>query len=383
MLAAAAVAGLSVYLTRGRRKPIARGEEPKQVTAGGDEEPLVTAPSVETEPVAEPAETTEVVEEPAAEGVEAQVEEVEQPRSRMARLRRRLASSNNALAKALADLLSSDNIDDDTWDDFETTLITSDLGVGPSTELVETLRKRLSIDGIDDPAQAKEALREELVKLVDPSLDRSLNLDHEEGKPAVVMMVGVNGTGKTTTVGKLGRVLVAEDKKVLFGAADTFRAAAAEQLTTWGDRVGVQTIRGEEGADPASIAFNAVDAGIEQGVDVVLVDTAGRLHTKTGLMDELGKVKRVVEKKAPVSEVLLVLDATTGQNGLTQARIFAEVVDVTGIVLTKLDGSAKGGIVVQVQRELGVPVKFIGLGEGADDLAPFEADGFVAGLLGE
>lgn len=378
-----AVAGLSVYLTRGRRKPIARGEEPKQVTAGGDEEPLVTAPSVETEPVAEPAETTEVVEEPAAEVVEPQVEEVEQPRSRMARLRRRLASSNNALAKALADLLSSDNIDDDTWDDFETTLITSDLGVGPSTELVETLRKRLSIDGIDDPAQAKEALREELVKLVDPSLDRSLNLDHEEGKPAVVMMVGVNGTGKTTTVGKLGRVLVAEDKKVLFGAADTFRAAAAEQLTTWGDRVGVQTIRGEEGTDPASIAFNAVDAGIEQGVDVVLVDTAGRLHTKTGLMDELGKVKRVVEKKAPVSEVLLVLDATTGQNGLTQARIFAEVVDVTGIVLTKLDGSAKGGIVVQVQRELGVPVKFIGLGEGADDLAPFEADGFVAGLLGE
>lgn len=383
MLAAAAVAGLSVYLTRGRRKPIARGEEPKQVTAGGDEEPLVTAPSVENEPVAEPAEITEVVEEPAAEVVEPQVEEVEQPRSRMARLRRRLASSNNALAKALADLLSSDNIDDDTWDDFETTLITSDLGVGPSTELVETLRKRLSIDGIDDPAQAKEALREELVKLVDPSLDRSLNLDHEEGKPAVVMMVGVNGTGKTTTVGKLGRVLVAEDKKVLFGAADTFRAAAAEQLTTWGDRVGVQTIRGEEGTDPASIAFNAVDAGIEQGVDVVLVDTAGRLHTKTGLMDELGKVKRVVEKKAPVSEVLLVLDATTGQNGLTQARIFAEVVDVTGIVLTKLDGSAKGGIVVQVQRELGVPVKFIGLGEGADDLAPFEADGFVAGLLGE
>lgn len=383
MLAAAAVAGLSVYLTRGRRKPIARGEEPKQVTAGGDEEPLVTAPSVENEPVAEPAEITEVVEEPAAEVVEPQVEEVEQPRSRMARLRRRLASSNNALAKALADLLSSDNIDDDTWDDFETTLITSDLGVGPSTELVETLRKRLSIDGIDDPAQAEEALREELVKLVDPSLDRSLNLDHEEGKPAVVMMVGVNGTGKTTTVGKLGRVLVAEDKKVLFGAADTFRAAAAEQLTTWGDRVGVQTIRGEEGTDPASIAFNAVDAGIEQGVDVVLVDTAGRLHTKTGLMDELGKVKRVVEKKAPVSEVLLVLDSTTGQNGLTQARIFAEVVDVTGIVLTKLDGSAKGGIVVQVQRELGVPVKFIGLGEGADDLAPFEADGFVAGLLGE
>lgn len=382
MLAAAAVAGLSVYLTRGRRKPIARGEEPKQVTAGGDEEPLVTAPSVETEPVAEPAETTEVVEEPAAEVVEPQVEEVEQPRSRMARLRRRLASSNNALAKALADLLSSDNIDDDTWDDFETTLITSDLGVGPSTELVETLRKRLSIDGIDDPAQAKEALREELVKLVDPSLDRSLNLDHEEGKPAVLMMVGVNGTGKTTTVGKLGRVLVAEDKKVLFGAADTFRAAAAEQLTTWGDRVGVQTIRGEEGADPASIAFNAVDAGIEQGVDVVLVDTAGRLHTKTGLMDELGKVKRVMEKQGPIAETLLVLDATTGQNGLRQAEIFAQVVDVSGVVLTKLDGSAKGGIVVSVQKALGVPVKLVGLGEGADDLAPFSPEDFVDAIVG-
>lgn len=402
MLGAVAVAGLSIYLTRGRRKPV-EAEDRKEVTAG-EQEPLVEAPKVsdqethkvsdketqkvsgtENAEVVEEAEISEpeVAEETPAELEESEIEAVEEPRSRMARLRRRLASSNNALARALADLLASDKIDDDTWDDFETTLITSDLGVGPATELVEKLRKRLSIDGISDPAQAKEALREELVKLVDPSLDRSLNLEHEEGKPAVVMMVGVNGTGKTTTCGKLGRVLVADGKSVLFGAADTFRAAAAEQLTTWGQRVGVETVRGEEGSDPASVAFNAVDAGIEQGADVVLIDTAGRLHTKTGLMDELGKVKRVIEKKAPVSEVLLVLDATTGQNGLTQARIFAEVVEVTGIVLTKLDGSAKGGIVVQVQRELGVPVKFIGLGEGADDLAPFDAEGFVAGLLGE
>ena len=233
---------------------------------------------------------------------------------------------------------------------------------------------------MSDPATARAILRAELIKLVDPTLDRTVHADRLEF-PAVVLVVGVNGTGKTTTVGKLARVLVAEDKDVLLGAADTFRAAAADQLETWGSRVGVPTVRGNEGADPASVAFEAVKAGIEQEVDVVLVDTAGRLHTKTGLMDELGKVKRVIERQAPVGEVLLVLDATTGQNGLTQARIFAEVVDVTGIVLTKLDGSAKGGIVVQVQRELGVPVKLVGLGEGADDLAPFDPEVFVDALL--
>ena len=311
------------------------------------------------------------------------LETPESPASRMVRLRRKLASSNNALARALNSLLSADRIDADTWDEFETTLITSDLGVGPTTQLVDALRGKLAVEGVRDPQVAKQVLHDELISLVGPEMDRGLKLDHEPGKPAVVMVVGVNGTGKTTTVGKLGRMLVADDKTVLFGAADTFRAAAAEQLTTWGERVGVPTVRGEEGADPASIAYKAVDEGIQREVDVVLVDTAGRLHTKTGLMDELGKVKRVIEKKAPVSEVLLVLDATTGQNGLTQARIFAEVVDVTGIVLTKLDGSAKGGIVVQVQQELGVPVKFIGLGEGADDLAPFEPEGFVDGLLGD
>lgn len=313
----------------------------------------------------------------------APLDQPEAPKSRLARLRRRLASSNNALARALAELLSSDKIDDDTWDDFEMTLITSDLGVGPTTELTDALRKELAVDGVSDPTQAKDVLRSELVKLVDPTLDRSLNLEKDGDLPAVVLVVGVNGTGKTTTVGKLARVLVAEGKSVLLGAADTFRAAAAEQLATWGERVGVETVRSHEGADPASVAFDAVAKGVEQGVDVVIIDTAGRLHTKSGLMDELGKVKRVIEKKAKVSEVLLVLDATTGQNGLTQARIFREVVDVTGVVLTKLDGSAKGGIVVQVQRELGVPVKLIGLGEGVDDLAPFDTDGFVAGILGE
>lgn len=307
----------------------------------------------------------------------------ESSETRLVRLRRRLASSNNALARALADLLSSDRMDEEVWEDFETTLITSDLGVGPATELVEKMRAEMRIQGADDPGAAKALLRSELIRLVNPEMDRSLRLDHEQGIPAVIVVVGVNGTGKTTTVGKLGRLLVAEDRTILFGAADTFRAAAAEQLTTWGERVGVATVRGEEGADPASVAFNAVDQGIAEQVDVVLVDTAGRLHTKIGLMDELGKVKRVIEKKAPVSEVLLVIDATTGQNGLTQARIFAEVVDVSGIVLTKMDGSAKGGIVVQVQRELGVPVKFIGLGEGADDLAPFDAEQFVDGLLGD
>ena len=311
------------------------------------------------------------------------LDEPEAPASRFARLRRRLASSNNGLARALADLLSADRIDEEVWDDFEATLIASDLGVGPTTELTDALRKQLAIDGVADPAKAKQVLTRELTMLVDPTLDRSLALTGQDGNPAVVLVVGVNGTGKTTTVGKLARVLVADGKTVLLGAADTFRAAAGEQLSTWGERVGVETVRGPEGGDPASVAFDAVAQGVEAGTDVVLVDTAGRLHTKTGLMDELGKVKRVIEKKAPVSEVLLVLDATTGQNGMTQARIFSEVVDVTGIVLTKLDGSAKGGIVIQVQRELGVPVKLVGLGEGVDDLAPFDVDSFVRGVLGE
>lgn len=333
--------------------------------------------ALEERPTAEPEVVeAELVEEPRV----PTLDRPEAPQSRLARLRQRLAGSNSALSRGLLALIAKDRIDEDTWEDFEDTLITSDLGVGPTGELVEALRTRLRVEGVADSSHARTVLREELVKLVDPNLDRTLSVDRGEF-PAIVMVVGVNGTGKTTTVGKLARVLVAEDKDVMLGAADTFRAAAADQLETWGSRVGVPTVRGAEGADPASVAFEAVKAGIEGEVDVVVVDTAGRLHTKTGLMDELGKVKRVIERQAPVTEVLLVLDATTGQNGLTQARIFAEVVDITGIVLTKLDGSAKGGIVIQVQRELGVPVKLVGLGEGVDDLAPFDAEVFVDALL--
>lgn len=310
------------------------------------------------------------------------LETPEPVQGRLARLRARLAKSNNALGKALLALLASDKIDEDVWDEIEETLLLADLGTEPTMELVDALRERVKISGSRDPEEVHQMLREELIKLVDPTMDRSLAVTRHGDKPAVVMVVGVNGVGKTTTVGKLARVLVAEDKDVLLGAADTFRAAAAEQLATWGQRVGVPTVRSDvDGADPASVAFEAVKAGIDGDVDVVLIDTAGRLQNKVGLMDELGKVKRVIEKQAEVDEVLLVLDATTGQNGLMQAKVFSEVVNITGIVLTKLDGTAKGGIVVAIQRTLGVPVKLIGLGEGADDLAPFEADAFVDALL--
>lgn len=309
------------------------------------------------------------------------LERPEAPRGRLARLRGRLARSNSSLGRGLLAILGRADLDDAAWEELEDTLLAADVGVGPTTELVDNLRTRVRVEGIDDPESAKAALREELIDLVGPQMDRSLKSAGDDGKPGVVLVVGVNGTGKTTTVGRLARVLVAQERSVLLGAADTFRAAAADQLQTWGERVGVPTVRGEEGADPASVGYTAVQRGIEESVDTVLVDTAGRLHTKAGLMDELGKVKRVAEKQAPITEVLLVIDATTGQNGLRQAQVFGEVVDVTGVVLTKLDGTAKGGIVVAVQRELGVPVKFVGLGEGADDLAPFEAEEFVDALL--
>lgn len=301
---------------------------------------------------------------------------------RLMRLRERLVKSNNILGKGLLALLSADKIDEDVWDEVEETLLLADLGTEPTMQLVDSLRERVKVMGTRDPEHVKALLREELIKLVDPTMDRSLNVERHGDKPAVMMVVGVNGVGKTTTVGKLARVLVAEDKDVLLGAADTFRAAAAEQLATWGQRVGVPTVKSDiDGADPASVAYEAVKAGIDQEVDVVMIDTAGRLQNKVGLMDELSKVKRVIEKLAEVDEVLLVLDATTGQNGLNQARVFSEVVNITGIVLTKLDGTAKGGIVVAIQKSLGVPVKLIGLGEGADDLAPFDAEGFVDALL--
>lgn len=309
------------------------------------------------------------------------LEKPEGTASRLVRLRQRLAGSQGALGRGLLALLSRDRLDEDTWEAIEDTLLTADIGVAPTTQLVERLRSRLRVEG-GPGTDARAVLREELLELVDPTMDRRLQVSGADGKPGVVLVVGVNGAGKTTTVGKLARILVAENLTVTLGAADTFRAAAVDQLVTWGERVGVDVVRGPEGSDPASVAFEAVKQGVEQGVDTVLVDTAGRLQNKAGLMDELGKVKRVIEKQAPVTEVLLVLDATTGQNGMIQARVFSEIVDVTGIVLTKLDGSAKGGIVVAVQRELGVPVKLVGLGEGADDLAPFDAGAFVDALLG-
>ncbi|MFF9770933.1 signal recognition particle-docking protein FtsY [Streptomyces sp. NPDC053086] len=326
-----------------------------------------------------------VVEEPPV-GPPLEVPELEIPEptaGRLVRLRARLSRSQNALGQGLLTLLSREHLDEDTWEEIEDTLLTADVGVQPTQELVERLRERVKVLGTRTPEDLRGLLREELLKLVGTDVDRTVKTEPEDRKPGIVMVVGVNGTGKTTTTGKLARVLVADGRTVVLGAADTFRAAAADQLQTWGERVGAYTVRGPEAGDPASVAFDAVKEGKEMGVDVVLIDTAGRLHTKTGLMDELGKVKRVVEKHAPLDEVLLVLDATTGQNGLVQARVFAEVVDITGIVLTKLDGTAKGGIVVAVQRELGVPVKLVGLGEGADDLAPFEPEAFVDALIGE
>jgi fused signal recognition particle receptor len=302
---------------------------------------------------------------------------------RMQRLRARLARSQNALGRGLLSVLSRENLDDEAWEAIEEALLTADVGVKPTTEIVDRLRARTKVLGTRSQGELRALLADELVTALQPELDRTLHATPTSDRPAVVLVVGVNGTGKTTTCGKLARVLVADGHTVLLGAADTFRAAAADQLQTWGSRVGAETVRGPEGGDPASVAFDAVKKGTEAKVDTVLIDTAGRLHTKVGLMDELGKVKRVVERQGPVDETLLVLDATTGQNGLTQARVFTEVVDVTGIVLTKLDGTARGGIVIAVQRELGVPVKLVGLGEGADDLAPFDPESFVDALLGD
>ncbi|WP_035846029.1 signal recognition particle-docking protein FtsY [Kitasatospora azatica] len=382
VIAVGAVAGLVVS---GRR----RKELPPKSTAT-IAPPTPSEPQVGEEaapPREAPVQTVEEVQLPAPVEVTPEVPALEVPEptaGRLVRLRSRLSRSQNSIGKGLLTLLSRDRLDDDTWEEIEDTLITADIGVAPTQELVERLRTRVKVLGTRTPAELRTLLHEELVALIGTEADRSLKTaKHEDDRPAVVLVVGVNGVGKTTTSGKLGRVLVADGRKVVLGAADTFRAAAADQLQTWGERVGARTVRGPEGGDPASVAFDAVKEGIAEGADTVLIDTAGRLHTKTGLMDELGKVKRVVEKHGPVDEVLLVLDATTGQNGLVQARVFAEVVDITGIVLTKLDGTAKGGIVVQVQRELGVPVKLIGLGEGADDLAPFEPAAFVDALIGD
>ncbi|MEP9381158.1 signal recognition particle-docking protein FtsY [Nocardioides sp. KR10-350] len=373
-----ALVGLTVGLV-GRRRKAAPPSRPVPPVVVPPEEGVSDGGTTVAEPEAPPAE--QPVAEPVVEPAAPTLEKPESTASRLVRLRQRLAGSQSGLGRGLLSLLSRDRLDEETWEDIEDLLLTADVGVAPTQELVEKLRTRLRVEGsaAGDP---RTVLREELVELVGPGLDRRLQISGADGRPGVVLVVGVNGTGKTTTVGKIARILVAEDRSVVLGAADTFRAAASEQLTTWGQRVGVEVVRGPEGSDPASVAFEAVKDGIDKAVDTVIVDTAGRLQNKAGLMDELGKVKRVIEKQTPVSEVLLVLDATTGQNGLIQARVFSEVVDVTGIVLTKLDGSAKGGIVVQVQRELGVPVKLVGLGEGPDDLAPFSPEAFVDALLG-
>jgi fused signal recognition particle receptor len=303
---------------------------------------------------------------------------------RLVRLRGRLARSQSALGSVLLNLLSTSTLDDQAWEEIEDTLITADMGVGPARQLVEQLRTEVKVTGTRDVDEVRALLRADLLAQLGPEMDRTLRTKPHGDRPAVVLVVGVNGTGKTTACGRLARALIGDGQTVLLGAADTFRAAAADQLQTWGERVGAEVVRSDrEGADPASVAFTAVNEGIERGVDTVIIDTAGRLHTKAGLMDELGKIKRVIEKHGSVDEVLLVLDATTGQNGLRQARVFAEVTDVTGIILAKLDGTAKGGIVIAVQRELGVPVKLVGLGEGPDDLAPFDPEVFVDAILGD
>ncbi|MDO4685802.1 MAG: signal recognition particle-docking protein FtsY, partial [Corynebacterium sp.] len=285
------------------------------------------------------------------------LEEIAPAVGRLGKLRGRLSRSQNVIGQGVLGILSAGDLDEDAWEEIEDTLLMADLGTKVTMEVVENLREKIASRGVSSEAEARAMLRETLIEACKPEFDRSIKAMPNAGKPAVVLVVGVNGTGKTTTTGKLARVLVSMGHKVLLGAADTFRAAAADQLETWGRRVGASTVRGAEGADPASVAFDAVAKGVADQVDVVLIDTAGRLHTSVGLMDQLGKVKRVVEKKAAVDEVLLVLDATVGQNGLMQARTFRDVVDITGVVLTKLDGTAKGGIVFQVQEELGVPVK--------------------------
>jgi fused signal recognition particle receptor len=345
--------------------------------------PPATKPAVRPPVTKPPAAAVPEVEVPEVEAPVVEIEKPEPTAGRLVRLRARLARSQNAFGKGLLALLSRDRLEDDDWDEVEETLITADVGVEATQVIVARLRERARVVGTASATDLRAMLAEELVAALDPEVDRTLKATPSGDNPAVLLVVGVNGSGKTTTCGKIARVLVADGRSVVLGAADTFRAAAADQLATWAGRVGAEVVRGPEGADPASVAFDAVKRGIETKVDTVVVDTAGRLQNKVGLMDELGKVKRVVEKHGPVDETLLVLDATTGQNGMEQARVFTEVVDVTGVVLTKLDGTAKGGIVIAVQRKLGIPVKLVGLGEGPDDLAPFEPKAFVDALLGE
>ena len=358
-------------------------EEAKEAADSAQTQVAAAEQALEETPVPEaPAQKAESQKPESTAQQQATKEDIAPAAGRLGRLRGRLSKSQNVFGQSVLGMLSAGDLDDDAWEEIEDTLLMADLGTTITMDVVEKLREKIAERGVSSEEEARAMLRETLIEACKPELDRSIKAMPYEGKPAVIMLVGVNGTGKTTTTGKLARVLVSMGHKVLLGAADTFRAAASDQLETWGRRVGAETVRGAEGADPASVAFDAVAQGVDTQVDVVLVDTAGRLHTSVGLMDQLGKVKRVVEKKAQVDEVLLVLDATIGQNGLMQARTFRDVVDITGVVLTKLDGTAKGGIVFQVQEELGVPVKLVGLGEGADDLAPFEVESFIDALLG-
>jgi fused signal recognition particle receptor len=372
----AAIAIAAFVVTRGRAKT---PKAPRRV----DTAPPAPPPRAEVAPSGVAAAPPGAEAAPPEAVAPVPLETPEPTAGRLQRLRARLARSQSTLGRGLLSVLSRENLDEEAWEEVEEALLSADVGVGATAEIVERLRTRTKVLGTRSPAELRALLADELVIALRPDLDRSLHTTPHDGHPAVMLVVGVNGTGKTTTCGKLARLLVADGRTVLLGAADTFRAAAADQLQTWGSRVGAHTVRGPEGGDPASVAFDAVHEGTEEHVDAVVIDTAGRLHTKTGLMDELGKVKRVVERQGPVDETLLVLDATTGQNGLAQARVFTEVVDVTGIVLTKLDGTAKGGIVLSVQRDIGVPVKLVGLGEGPDDLAPFDPGEFVDALLDE
>jgi fused signal recognition particle receptor len=370
-----AAAGTTLTRPRPPAVPTAPPAEPQQ--------PRAPAPAQPEQPdTVQPEAPPEVELPPAVAEPSVTIERPPPSAGRLARLRSRLARSQSSLGRGLLTVLAREKLTDEDWEEVEETLLAADVGVGATQQIVDRLRTQSMVLATASGPELRDLLVRELTAVLGPDMDRSLATDRHDGRPGVVLVVGVNGSGKTTTVGKIARVLVGDGESVVLGAADTFRAAAADQLETWGERVGVLTVRGREGADPASVAFEAVRTGMEGEVDTVVVDTAGRLHTKAGLMDELGKIKRVVEKQAPVTETLLVLDATTGQNGVVQARVFTEAVDVTGVVLTKLDGTAKGGIVVSVQRELGIPVKLVGLGEGPDDLAPFEPKAFAEALVG-
>jgi len=379
--------GTGFALVRGRRRDQTTLEPPAPRPAVPPESPART-PTEEAAGAAGP-----VVEEPPAESVtedeaaviaEAEAAAaaalVEPPEVVKPRFRDRLGKARGLLSGYVGSLTGRTRIDEETWDELEEALIRADVGVEATQELLDHLRTQVKAQDLTDGTELLDALKAELKARLG-GFDLDLTLADGTG-PSVWLFVGVNGVGKTTTIGKLGKREADAGRSVVMAAGDTFRAAAAEQLGMWAERSGAHLVRGSEGGDPSAVIFDAVEAAAARDADLVLADTAGRLHTKVNLMDELRKVRRVSDKGAgTVTEVLLVLDATTGQNGLVQASQFTEAVEVTGVVLTKLDGSAKGGIVVAIQTQLGIPVKLVGLGEGADDLVPFDADEFVEALF--